>query len=130
DAGGSFHGYASDITRTYASPDAGEFQGLIDAVETEQQGFCAKVRAGQSFPELHLHAHHVLMQAMREQGFIACSAEAAVANGISSTFFPHGLGHLIGLQVHDVAGFARDEQGNTIPKPATSCTCRPIRWPS
>ena len=117
DAGGQFHGYASDITRTYASPDAGEFQALIDAVETAQQGFCAKVRAGQSYPELHIHAHHVLMQAMHEQGFITCSAEAAVANGISSAFFPHGLGHLIGLQVHDVAGFAHDERGGTIPKP-------------
>jgi Xaa-Pro dipeptidase len=117
DAGGSFHGYASDITRTYASPDAGEFQALVDAVEKAQQGFCAKVRAGQSYPELHVHAHHVLMQAMHDQGFITCSAEAAVANGISSTFFPHGLGHLIGLQVHDVAGFARDEAGTTIPRP-------------
>jgi len=117
DAGGQFHGYASDITRTHASPDASEFQALIGAVEQAQQSFCAKVRAGQSYPELHIHAHHVLMQAMHDQGFIACSSEAAVANGISSAFFPHGLGHLIGLQVHDVAGFARDEAGDTIPKP-------------
>ena len=117
DAGGQFHGYASDITRTYASAEAGEFQALIDAVEKAQQDCCGRVRAGQSYPELHIHAHHLLMQALREQGFITCSPEAAVANGISATFFPHGLGHLIGLQVHDVAGFARDEQGNTIPKP-------------
>ena len=117
DAGGQFHGYASDITRTYASHEADEFKALIDAVEEAQQGFCAKVRAGQGYPELHVHAHHVLMQAMREQGFVTCSAEAAVANGISSAFFPHGLGHLIGLQVHDVGGFARDEQGRAIPKP-------------
>ena len=117
DAGGTFHGYNSDITRTHASPGAGEFQSLVDAAEKAQQGFCAKVRAGQSYPELHLHAHHVLMQVLHDQGFITCSAEAAVANGISSAFFPHGLGHLIGLQVHDVAGFARDESGDTIPKP-------------
>jgi Xaa-Pro dipeptidase len=117
DAGGQFHGYNSDITRTYAAPDAHEFQALIDAVERAQQGFCASVRAGQSYPELHVHAHLVLMQAMREQGFITCSAEAAVANGISSTFFPHGLGHLLGIQVHDVAGFQRDERGGNIPRP-------------
>ncbi|MGH8155956.1 MAG: Xaa-Pro dipeptidase [Rhodanobacteraceae bacterium] len=117
DAGGNFHGYASDITRTYASPDAGEFQALIDALETAQQGFCARVRSGQSYPELHVHAHHVLTQALSDQGFITCSPEAAIASGISAAFFPHGLGHLIGLQVHDVGGFARDEAGNTIPKP-------------
>lgn len=117
DAGGQFHGYASDITRTYAAPEATQWQALIDALDTAQQGFCAKVRVGQSYPELHVHAHHVLMQAMHDQGFITCSAEAAVANGISSTFFPHGLGHLIGLQVHDVAGFAADETGALIPKP-------------
>jgi Xaa-Pro dipeptidase len=117
DAGGQFHGYASDITRTHAAHDAGEFQALIDAVETAQQGFCAMVRPGQSYPDLHVHAHHVLMQALHDQGFITCSAEAAVATGISAAFFPHGLGHLIGLQVHDVAGFARDEAGGTIPKP-------------
>jgi Xaa-Pro dipeptidase len=117
DAGGQFHGYASDITRTYAAPEAGEFQALIDAVESAQQVFCTKVRAGQSYPDLHVHAHHVLMRVMRDQGFITCSPEAAVAEGISGTFFPHGLGHLIGLQVHDVAGLARDDAGNTIPKP-------------
>ena len=117
DAGGQFHGYASDITRTYASPDAGEFQVLIDAVENAQQGFCAMVRPGQSYADLHMHAHHVLMQAMRDQGFITCSPEAAVASGLSAAFFPHGLGHSIGLQVHDVAGFAHDEQGGTIAKP-------------
>ncbi len=118
DAGGAFHGYASDITRTYAAPEATEWQALIDAVDAAQQGFCAKVRAGQSYPELHVHAHHVLMQAMHDQGFITCSAEAAVASGISSAFFPHGLGHLIGLQVHDVAGLARNEAGDTLPSPA------------
>jgi Xaa-Pro dipeptidase len=117
DAGGQFHGYNSDITRTYAAPDAKEFQSLIDAVERAQQSFCAMVRAGQSYPDLHIHAHHALMQAMHAQGLITCSAEAAVANGISSTFFPHGLGHLLGIQVHDVAGFQRDERGGTIPKP-------------
>lgn len=117
DAGASFHGYASDITRTHAAADAGEFQALIDAVDAAQQGFCAKVRAGQSYPELHVHAHHVLASILKEHGFIRMSAEAAVESGVSSAFFPHGLGHPIGLQVHDVAGFQASDAGGTIARP-------------
>ncbi len=117
DAGASFHGYASDITRTYAARDAAPFQALIDAVDNAQQGFCAKVRAGQSYPELHLHAHLVLAGILREHGFIRTSAEGAVESGLSSTFFPHGLGHPIGLQVHDVSGFQASDAGGTLPRP-------------
>ena len=118
DAGASFHGYASDITRTHAGAGADEFAALIDAVDAAQRGFCAKVRAGQSYPALHIRAHHVLAGILRDHGFIRMSAESAVESGVSSTFFPHGLGHGIGLQVHDVAGFAASEHGDTIPKPA------------
>jgi Xaa-Pro dipeptidase len=117
DAGASFHGYASDITRTYAGRDAREFGALIDAVDEAQRGFASKVRAGQSYPDLHVHAHHVLAGILRDQGFIRMSPESAVESGVSSTFFPHGLGHGIGLQVHDVAGFQESERGGTIPKP-------------
>ena len=74
DAGASFHGYASDITRTHAAADAGEFAALIDAVDAAQQGFCARVRAGQSYPDLHVHAHHVLAGILRDHGFIRMSA--------------------------------------------------------
>ena len=118
DAGASFHGYASDITRTYAAVDASEFDALIDAVDDAQRDFCAKVRAGQSYPDLHIHAHHVLAEILRDQGFIRMSAESAVESGVSSTFFPHGLGHGIGLQVHDVAGFQQSDAGGTIAKPS------------
>jgi Xaa-Pro dipeptidase len=118
DAGASFHGYASDITRTHAAAGASEFAALIDAVDDAQQGFCAKVRAGQSYPDLHVHAHHVLAGILREHGFIRASAESAVESGITSAFFPHGLGHGIGLQVHEVAGFQKSDSGGTIPKPA------------
>jgi Xaa-Pro dipeptidase len=118
DAGASASGYASDITRTYASPQAPEFQALIDSVNHAQQGFAAKVRAGQSYPELHIHAHHVLADVLREHGFIRMSAESAIESGVSSAFFPHGLGHPIGLQVHDVAGFQQNERGGSIPRPA------------
>ena len=117
DAGASASGYASDITRTHAAADAGQFQALIDSVDAAQQGLVARVRAGQSYPELHLRAHHVLAEILREHGLIRLSADSAVSSGVTAVFFPHGLGHPLGLQVHDVAGFQRDECGGTIPRP-------------
>jgi len=117
DAGGSAAGYASDITRTYAAKGHAEFQALIDSVDAAQRGFGAKVRAGQSYPELHIHAHHVLAEVLREHGIIRMSAESAVSSGVTSAFFPHGLGHPIGLQVHDVAGFQASASGGTIARP-------------
>ncbi len=117
DAGASFHGYASDITRTYAAAHATEFQELVDSVDTAQRGFVEKVRAKQNYPELHIHAHRVLADVLKQHDFIRMSAESAVESGVSSTFFPHGLGHLLGLQVHDVGGFQKDDTGTTIDKP-------------
>ena len=117
DAGASFHGYASDITRTHAADTAGEFQALIDAVDAAQRSLCAQVRAGQDYPALHIRAHHLLAGILKEHGFIRMSAESAVESGVSSTFFPHGLGHPIGLQVHDVAGFQASDSGGTLPRP-------------
>ncbi len=117
DAGASAGGYASDITRSHAHVDAGEFQALIDAVDTAERGFAGQVVAGQSYPDLHIHAHHVLAGVLRDHGIIRMSPEAAVQEGVSAAFFPHGLGHLIGLQVHDVAGFAVGEEGGHRPPP-------------
>jgi Xaa-Pro dipeptidase len=117
DAGASFHGYASDITRTYAGAGGNEFQELIDAVDGAQRLFCTRVRAGQGYPDLHIHAHHVLAEVLHEHGFIRMAPESAVETGVTSAFFPHGLGHPIGLQVHDVAGFQASENGGTLPRP-------------
>jgi len=93
DAGANFHGYAADITRTYASAQAPEFQALIDAVDGAQQGFVSGVQKGKNYSELHLQAHHVLAGILKDQGFIRMSPESAVESGVSSVFYPHGLGH-------------------------------------
>ena len=118
DAGASFHGYASDITRTYAADSSGEFQALIDAVDAAQIGIGEGVRAGVDYRQLHVDSHLTLMGILKDFGVIKVSPEAALRTGVSAAFFPHGLGHPIGLQVHDVAGFAETDRGGRIERPA------------
>ena len=117
DAGASFHGYASDITRSYAFDKSSEFQAMIDAVDAAQIDMCQGVRAGVDYRQLHVDAHLSLMGILKDFGVITVSPEAALATGVSAAFFPHGLGHPIGLQVHDVAGFAESDRGGRIPRP-------------
>lgn len=117
DAGAGFAGYACDITRTYARDPSGEFQQLIDAVDAAQQRMCDQVRAGFDYKRLHLDAHLALAGILRDFGISKLSPESALETGVSSVFFPHGIGHGIGLQVHDVAGFAESDRGGTIAKP-------------
>lgn len=117
DAGASYGGYASDITRTYAAEGESDFQALIDAVDKAQLEIAQRYRAGHDYRQVHLYAHLTLSIVLKDFGILKISPEAAVETGVSSTFFPHGLGHGIGLQVHDVAGFAESDQGGTIAKP-------------
>lgn len=117
DAGGSHRGYACDITRTYAADPGGEFQAMIDAVDVAQRGMCAQVRAGIDYKRIHLDAHLALARILRDFELIHVAPDVAVETGVSSAFFPHGIGHGIGLQVHDVAGFAASDSGGSIAKP-------------
>lgn len=117
DAGAAHAGYASDITRTYATDTGGEFQRMIDAVDGVQRRLCDQVRAGTDYRQLHLDAHLALAGVLEDFGVLKATPESAVERGISAAFFPHGLGHGIGLQVHDVAGFAASDSGGTIPRP-------------
>lgn len=116
DAGAEVDGYASDITRTWGNGDA-RFEALVAAVEDEQQALCARVRAGTDYRDLHLECHLRLGGVLRTLGLVDLDPGEQLATGVTSTFFPHGLGHPIGLQVHDVAGFS-DEDGGLIPRPA------------
>lgn len=116
DAGAQVRGYASDITRTYGDGDA-EFGALLAAMDGVEQALCAAIRAGTDYREVHLQAHWLIAGVLKQAGIVLCSQEAAVAERVSSVFFPHGIGHLLGLQVHDVAGLARDVSGVEVPRP-------------
>ncbi len=117
DAGAQHHGYACDITRTYAAHE-GEFATLVAATDRAQQSLCAQIRPGLDYRDFHLSAHRELAQVLRDAEVINTSADTAVESGLSSVFFPHGIGHLLGLQVHDVGGFMRDASGAHIEPPA------------
>lgn len=119
DAGCEFAGYASDVTRTYARLDNSnsDFRALIDEMEALQQSLCASVQAGVDWRDLHLLAHRLIAEALQSAEIISCSAEEAVDSGVSTVFFPHGLGHLLGLQVHDVGGLLQNPNGGEIPPP-------------
>jgi Xaa-Pro dipeptidase len=81
-----------------------------------QQGLAAGVRAGVDYKALHLQAHRDIASVLAQAGVIRVSADDAVASGLSGVFFPHGLGHFLGLQTHDVAGLI-DNDGVPIPRP-------------
>jgi Xaa-Pro dipeptidase len=116
DAGAEFAGYASDITRTHSLRDPA-FAALIGRMDEMQQVLCAGVRAGVDWRDVHLRAHALTGELLREADITKCGADEAVAAGITSVFLPHGLGHLLGLEVHDVGGFMRSPEGGDIPRP-------------
>jgi Xaa-Pro dipeptidase len=118
DAGGRCRGYASDITRTYAADPRSDFAALIAALDARQQALIAGIRPGRNFVDLHEATHRTIGELLEEFGLVTCTAAEAFETGITDAFLPHGLGHLIGLQTHDVAGHMVSRDGGTKPPPA------------
>jgi len=73
----------------------------------------SELKPGLSYVDMHLNTHLKIAKFLKEADFIFCDPEMALETGISSTFFPHGLGHLLGLQVHDIGGFQVSANGET-----------------
>ena len=102
DAGATHFGYCSDVTRTHVR-DSPEFAKLVASVDAMQKRLCAAIRAGDRYESLHDESHRQTSAILRELGIAReLSAEAIDARGISRAFYPHGLGHSLGLQTHDV----------------------------
>ncbi len=116
DAGASCNGYAADITRTY-SAEEDDFAGLIGSVNAAQLEICDLAAPGVDYVDLHLEANRRMAAVLVDHGVLTCSAETAVERGIVGTFFPHGLGHYIGTQVHDVGGHQASPAGEVQPPP-------------
>jgi Xaa-Pro dipeptidase len=110
DAGAQFNGYAADVTRTWSGCEPA-FAELVSAMQALQSALCAEVAGGVDFVELNDRAHMRLAAVLAEHELVSCGAEQAYAQGITRAFLPHGLGHLLGLQVHDVGGRQIDPDG-------------------
>ena len=117
DAGAPWGGYACDITRTHAAGN-GAFADLVRAVEAAELRLAALVTPGRDYREIHLESHRLVGDLLAEAGLIRLRGQDAVEAGLTRTFFPHGIGHLLGLQVHDVGGLMADASGAPRPRPA------------
>lgn len=116
DAGANRYGYGSDITRSWAREGSEVFAALISEMDALQQRLCGAVRTGVSFVDLHLQAHRGVAHILHQAGIVGMSADDMVDAGVSRYFFPHGLGHFLGVQVHDVNGQV-DSFGEALPPP-------------
>lgn len=105
DAGATYLGYCSDITRTFvrATSDSGKtFAGLVAAMDAMQRGLLDQIRTGMPYEALHDASHRGVSAILKESGLARGSVEEIDAAGVSRAFYPHGLGHSLGLQTHDV----------------------------
>ena len=130
DAGCGCNGYASDITRTHDGDDAqfnGEFRALIDGLDAAQRNLVAQVAPGKPFAELHAAAHAAIGELLKDSGIVRAAIDDPVEAGITAAFFPHGLGHFLGLQVHEVGGSYADTAGTEIERPERYPKLRLVR---
>lgn len=105
DAGARYNGYGSDITRSYvrgSSPAAKKFGDLIARMDKLQQEVLTQIKPGMQYEELHDNSHRLLAAVSRDLGIAKGSDSELVDRGITRALFPHGLGHSLGVCVHDV----------------------------
>ena len=107
DMGGDFNGYTTDITRSY--PVNGRYTSdqaaIHNAVYEAQQAVIHAMRPGVSWPDMHRLAERVVLQHLAQLGVLKGSVDELMAAHLGAVFMPHGLGHLLGMNVHDVGGY-------------------------
>lgn len=114
DAGAeSAMGYASDITRTF--PVGGKFsEKQKEIYNVVLKANTETIRAsgpGRTYRELHLMAAKIIAGGLKDLGIMKGDVDEAVAAGAHALFFPHGLGHMLGLDVHDMEGLGENHVG-------------------
>ena len=106
-------GYASDITRTI--PVSGKFtdkqKAIYNIVLDSQIKAIEMMKPGVKFKDVHLAAAKIIATGLKELGIMKGNIEEAVKNGAHALFFPHGLGHMMGLDVHDMENYGENYVG-------------------
>ncbi|KAJ4316102.1 hypothetical protein N0V84_008031 [Fusarium piperis] len=106
DAGAEWNNYASDITRTF--PLSGTFtkesQDVYDIVYKMQMECIALIKAGVMWEDVHMLAHEIAVEGLLQLGILQGDKTDILNAQTSLAFFPHGLGHFLGLETHDVGG--------------------------
>ena len=105
--------YASDITRTV--PVGGEFsqrqKEIYQVVLAANMAAISAMKPGVPFRDVHLVAAQEIARGLAEIGIMQGDPAEAVSKGAHTMFFPHGLGHPIGLDVHDLEGLGENFVG-------------------
>lgn len=109
----SERGYASDITRTF--PVGGTYSSkqkeICEIVLKGQLQAIAAMKPEVSFKNIHLATARTIALGLKDIGLMKGDIDEAVASGAHALFFPHGLGHMMGLDVHDMEGLGEDYVG-------------------
>lgn len=105
--------YASDITRTF--PIGGEFtpkqKEIYETVFKSQETAIAAIKPGVPYKDIHLKTAAVIANGLKDAGLMKGDMDAAVREGAHALFFPHGLGHMMGLDVHDMEDLGENNVG-------------------
>ena len=128
DAGARFKGYCSDITRTYSLENSHSvFKSLLSTMERDQKDVGNMVKPGMDYIDIHREANNRITQLLIDSNIIKTSLEEAIEHKLTFSFFPHGIGHPLGLQVHDVCGKQLNEEGTLAEQPEEFPYLRTLR---
>ncbi|XP_072236251.1 xaa-Pro dipeptidase-like isoform X2 [Leuresthes tenuis] len=107
DMGGEYYCYSSDITCSF--PANGKFtpnqRAIYEAVLKSSRTVMAAIKPGVKWSEMHRLADRVHLEELVKMGILHGSVEDMLKVHLGSIFMPHGLGHLLGIDVHDVGGY-------------------------
>ncbi len=128
DAGCRVNGYCSDITRTSIRDTTHPvFRSLVAGMDELQQSLVRVLKPAMFYPELQTSALRGVLRLLIKHDICYGTEDSLFEQGVAQWFMPHGIGHLLGINVHDVGGHQVDETGAKLPPPPETPTLRNTR---